>query len=87
MSQAPKTPNTFWADEETEALLKHLVNNQSTSEGASGFTNTVFQSAVSAVQPFYKRGAVKGVKHMKGKWQSVSFVHLLLIKLLLTSQA
>ena len=27
MSQAPKTPNAFWANEETEALLKHLVNN------------------------------------------------------------
>ena len=68
MSQAPKNPNTFWANEETEALLKHIINNQLTSKGASGFTDTVFQSTVSAVQPFYKRGAIKGGKHMKGKW-------------------
>ena len=46
---------------------------------------TLFQCTVSAVQPFYKKGAVKGVKHMKGKWQNVSFVYLLLIKLSLTS--
>ena len=56
-----------------------------TSEGAGEFTDDVFQSAVSAVQPFYRRGAIKGVKHMKGKWQSVSFIYSLLIKLSLTS--
>ena len=27
ISQAPKTPNAFWANEETEVLLKHLINN------------------------------------------------------------
>lgn len=73
MSQAPKNANAFWTDEETEALLKHLIKNQSTSEGAGGFHNTVFQSAISAVQPFYKKGAIKDVKHMKGKWRSVHF--------------
>ena len=56
-----------------------------TSEGAGEFTDDVSQSAVSAVQPFYRRGAIKGVKHMKGKWQSVSFIYSLLIKLSLTS--
>ena len=41
-------------------------------KGASGLNNTVFHSVISAIQPFYKGGAIKNIKHFKGKWQSVS---------------
>ena len=71
-SKTPRTPIAYWSDEETEALLKHFLENQSVNEGASGFNNTIFQLAISAIQPFYRRGAIKNIKHIKGKWQSVS---------------
>ena len=71
-SKIPRTPIAYWSDEETEALLKHFLENQSVNKGASGFNNTIFQLAISAIQPFYRRGAIKNIKHIKGKWQSVS---------------
>ena len=71
-SKPPKCPNAYWTDEETEALLKHLLENRSGNEGAGEFNNTVFQSSIAAVLPFYKKGATKDIKNMKGKWQSVS---------------
>ena len=71
-SRPPRNPNTFWSEEETEALLKHLLENQLKDKGAGSFNNTIFQSVVTAVQPFYTKGAVKDIKHMKGKWQLVS---------------
>ena len=71
-SKTPRTPIAYGSDEETEALLKHFLENRSVNEGAGGFNNTVFQLAISAIQPFYRRGAIKNIKHIKGKWWSVS---------------
>ena len=71
-SKTPRTPIAYWSDEETEALLKHFLENQSVNEGAGGFNNTVFQSVISATQPFYRRGAIENIKHIKGKWWLVS---------------
>ena len=61
MSQpATKTANAFWTDEETRALLNHLLHHRSESEEAGGFNNTVFQSAIPELLPFYERGGHQG---------------------------
>ena len=72
MSQpATKAANVYWTDEETGALLNHLLHHQSESEGAGGFNNAVFQSAISELLSFYERGATKEVRHLMHKWQNV----------------
>ena len=70
MSQpATKTANAFWTNEETRALLNHLLHHQSESEGAGGFNNAVFQSAFPELLLCYERGGTKEVKHLKSKWK------------------
>ena len=70
MSQsATKSANAFWTDEETGALLNYLLHHQLESEGAGGFNNVVFQSAIPQLLHFYERGATKDVKHLKSKWK------------------
>ena len=63
---ATNVPNAYLTDEEIGALLNHLLPHQLESKG--GFNNTVFQSAVSELLPFYKKGATKEVKHIKHNW-------------------
>ena len=70
MSQpATKTANAFWTDEETVALLNHLLPHQLESEGAGGFNNAVFKSAIPQLLSFYERGGTKEVRHLKSKWK------------------
>ena len=72
MSQpATKPANAFWTDKETGALLNHLYHHRPESEGAGGFNNAVFQSAIQELLPFYELGGTKEVKHLKSKWKLV----------------
>ena len=75
MSHPANNQCAFWTDEKIDALLKHLLSCQSENEGAGGFSKSTFQSAIPAVKPFCKRGAIKNIKHIKQKWQSVCLSH------------
>ena len=63
-----KNTNAHLEDSEVEALLRYLVNHRATQEGSGGFKTPVFQGDITAIAPFYEKGAIKDVKNIKWKW-------------------
>ena len=85
MSQsATKPANAFWTNEETGALLNHLYHHWSESEGAGGFNNAVFQSAIPELLPFYERGAPRRLSTSRANGNSCicpDFMHINVINI------
>jgi hypothetical protein len=68
-----------WNDEETNALLDHLINNKTLGQGNGNFKDTVFTSAAEAISSLLSDGPVKTSKACKNKWTTVSSRYLSLI--------
>ena len=62
----------YWAPAEETQMLKTLFQHRSEAGDSSNFVSTIWQAVLTAIGPFYVKGAAKSVQSCQIKWRAVS---------------
>ncbi|KAH9927732.1 uncharacterized protein B0H18DRAFT_846756, partial [Fomitopsis serialis] len=74
--------DTKWKDEDTRALLHHLIDRKAEAGDGVNFPNRIWSDAVQKVQAVTTGGGAKTAKSCKGKWKRLRDTYKLVEKLM-----